>query len=159
MEHVQMRSRHLAFFLTLLLLTGVGAGCSAEEQSGTSVGDEQSERGERAERKAEQRAERRAERRAQRRAERRAERLALRQAERRAERRAAREAEALELATQEPASDCDSNYSGACLDPNSSDYDCEGGSGDGPDYTGIVTVVGTDVHDLDRDGDGIACDT
>ena len=25
---------------------------------------------------------------------------------------------------------------GACLDPNSSDYDCEGGSGDGPDYTG-----------------------
>lgn len=32
-------------------------------------------------------------------------------------------------------SDCDPNYEGACLDPNSSDYDCQGGSGDGPDYT------------------------
>ena len=29
---------------------------------------------------------------------------------------------------------CDPSYEGACLDPNSSDYDCEGGSGDGPDY-------------------------
>jgi hypothetical protein len=54
--------------------------------------------------------------------------------------------------------DCDPNYAGACLDPNSSDYDCEGGSGDGPDYTGTVKVVGDDPHDLDRDGDGIACD-
>ena len=54
--------------------------------------------------------------------------------------------------------ECDPNYAGACLDPNSSDYDCEGGSGDGPDYTGIVEVVGDDPYDLDRDGDGIACD-
>jgi hypothetical protein len=56
------------------------------------------------------------------------------------------------------APDCDPNYSGACMDPNSSDYDCEGGSGDGPDYVGTVQVVGDDVHDLDRDGDGTACD-
>ena len=54
--------------------------------------------------------------------------------------------------------ECDPNYAGACLDPNSSDYDCEGGSGDGPDYTGMVEVVGDDPYDLDRDGDGIACD-
>jgi hypothetical protein len=53
---------------------------------------------------------------------------------------------------------CDPNYKGACLDPNASDYDCAGGSGDGPKYTGTVQVVGTDHFDLDRDGDGIACD-
>ena len=49
-------------------------------------------------------------------------------------------------------SDCDPSYEGACLDPNSPDYDCEGGSGDGPDYTGPVTVVGDDHFGLDRDG-------
>jgi len=54
-------------------------------------------------------------------------------------------------------SDCDPSYGGACLDPNSSDYDCEGGSGNGPDYTGTVTVVGDDHFDLDRDGDGVGC--
>ena len=55
-------------------------------------------------------------------------------------------------------SDCDHNYEGQCLDPNSYDYDCEGGSGDGPDYTGRVEVVGDDPFDLDRDGDGVACE-
>jgi hypothetical protein len=60
---------------------------------------------------------------------------------------------------QQAASQCDPNYAGACLDPNSADYDCEGGSGDGPDYTGTVRVVGADPYDLDRDGDGVACDT
>jgi hypothetical protein len=54
---------------------------------------------------------------------------------------------------------CDPNYAGACLDPNSSDYDCEGGSGDGPDYTGSVEVVGRDPYGLDHDGDGYACDS
>jgi hypothetical protein len=53
---------------------------------------------------------------------------------------------------------CDPNYSGACLDPNSPDYDCAGGSGNGPDYTGRVEVVGDDHFDLDRDGDGIGCE-
>jgi threonine dehydrogenase-like Zn-dependent dehydrogenase len=53
---------------------------------------------------------------------------------------------------------CDRNYAGACLDPSSSDYDCEGGSGDGPDYTGFVRVVGDDHFALDRDGDGMACE-
>jgi hypothetical protein len=54
---------------------------------------------------------------------------------------------------------CDPSYEGACLDPNAVDYDCEGGSGDGPDYTGTVQVVGDDHYGLDRDGDGIACDS
>lgn len=53
---------------------------------------------------------------------------------------------------------CDPNYDGACLDPSSPDYDCEGGSGDGPDYTGRVEIVGSDPHGLDRDGDGVACE-
>ncbi|WP_116024002.1 G5 domain-containing protein [Thermomonospora umbrina] len=53
---------------------------------------------------------------------------------------------------------CDPNYSGACV-PIASDVDCAGGSGNGPAYVdGPVRIVGTDVYDLDRDGDGIACD-
>jgi hypothetical protein len=52
---------------------------------------------------------------------------------------------------------CDPNYSG-CLDPNAYDYDCAGGSGDGPRYTGEVQVLGDDHFDLDRDGDGVGCD-
>jgi resuscitation-promoting factor RpfB len=56
-------------------------------------------------------------------------------------------------------SGCDPNYSGACV-PIASDVDCAGGSGNGPAYVqGPVTVVGTDVYDLDRDGDGIGCDS
>jgi hypothetical protein len=57
-----------------------------------------------------------------------------------------------------PGSGCDDNYSGACV-PIASDVDCAGGSGNGPEYVdGPVKVVGTDVYDLDRDGDGIGCD-
>ncbi|WP_307797562.1 G5 domain-containing protein [Actinomadura barringtoniae] len=58
-----------------------------------------------------------------------------------------------------PESRCDPNYSGACV-PIASDVDCAGGSGDGPAYVqGPVRVVGSDIYDLDRDGDGTACDT
>jgi hypothetical protein len=58
-----------------------------------------------------------------------------------------------------PEPDCHPNYD-PCLDPNASDYDCEGGEGDGPKYTGPVTVKGgSDPYDLDRDGDGTGCDT
>jgi hypothetical protein len=74
-----------------------------------------------------------------------------------AEEAAQRAAEAEEAST-ESASACDPNYSGACLDPYASDYDCEGGSGNGPDYTGEVTVVGVDHYGLDADGDGIGCE-
>jgi hypothetical protein len=55
---------------------------------------------------------------------------------------------------------CDPNYTGACLDPNASDYDCAGGSGDGPNYVqGPITVVGDDHYGLDSDGDGVACES
>lgn len=53
---------------------------------------------------------------------------------------------------------CDPNYSGQCV-PIASDVDCAGGSGNGPAYTqGPVRIIGTDIYQLDRDGDGIACD-
>jgi spore coat protein U-like protein len=61
------------------------------------------------------------------------------------------------VAPDDDSTDCDPSYEGACLNPTASDYDCEGGSGDGPEYTGTVTVVGDDHFDLDRDGDGIGC--
>ena len=62
------------------------------------------------------------------------------------------------LVAQEPAGDCDPNYADACV-PIASDVDCAGGSGNGPAYVrGPVRVVGTDIYDLDRDGDGIGCD-
>jgi len=76
-----------------------------------------------------------------------------------AEEAAAEEAAAEEAAAEEEASECDPNYSGACLDPYSSDYDCEGGSGNGPDYTGTVTVVGEDHYGLDSDSDGTGCES
>jgi isopenicillin N synthase-like dioxygenase len=47
----------------------------------------------------------------------------------------------------------------ACLNPSSSDYDCAGGEGNGPDYTDPVRVVGPDDYDLDREGDGLACES
>lgn len=53
-------------------------------------------------------------------------------------------------------SNCNPNYSG-CV-PNAYDVDCAGGSGNGPAYTGTVTVIGTDVYGLDYDGDGVGCE-
>jgi hypothetical protein len=67
------------------------------------------------------------------------------------------EAKEAEEGETQLASECDPNYSG-CLDPNASDYDCAGGSGDGPLYTGTVTVLGEDHYGLDADGDGIGCE-
>ncbi len=57
------------------------------------------------------------------------------------------------------ATQCHPSYHGACLDPSVSDYDCAGGSGNGPGYIqGPFRVVGPDVYRLDGDGDGIACE-
>lgn len=53
---------------------------------------------------------------------------------------------------------CHPSYEGACVPADASDVDCAGGSGNGPAYTGRVTVVGPDVYDLDRDGDGVGCE-
>jgi hypothetical protein len=51
---------------------------------------------------------------------------------------------------------CDPNY-GGCV-PVASDVDCAGGSGNGPAYvSGVVRVIGEDIYDLDRDGDGYGC--
>jgi endonuclease YncB( thermonuclease family) len=45
-----------------------------------------------------------------------------------------------------------------CIQPGP-DVDCAGGSGNGPRYVqGPVTVTGSDPYDLDRDGDGVACE-
>lgn len=52
-----------------------------------------------------------------------------------------------------PTSNCHPSYSG-CLKMNAGDYDCAGGSGDGPNYTGTVRVYGSDPFGLDRDNDG-----
>jgi resuscitation-promoting factor RpfB len=61
-------------------------------------------------------------------------------------------------AQAQPGSQCDPNYSGACV-PIASDVDCQGGGGNGPAYVrGPVTVVGTDIYDLDRDGNGTGCE-
>lgn len=62
------------------------------------------------------------------------------------------------VAAPKPTSNCDPNYSGACV-PIASDVDCAGGSGNGPAYvSGPVTVIGYDKYDLDRDGNGIGCE-
>jgi resuscitation-promoting factor RpfB len=53
---------------------------------------------------------------------------------------------------------CDPNYANKCV-PIASDVDCASGSGNGPAYVdGPVYVVGSDIYDLDRDGDGVACE-
>lgn len=87
----------------------------------------------------------------------RAERKAAKQAAA-AERAAAKERAAQEAPEPQPeaASGCDPNYSG-CV-PIASDVDCSGGTGDGPAYTGPVTVIGSDIYDLDSDSDGTACE-
>lgn len=60
--------------------------------------------------------------------------------------------------TSPASSNCHLSYRGACLDANASDYDCAGGSGNGPFYTGRVEVIGPDDFGLDRDGDGVGCE-
>lgn len=52
---------------------------------------------------------------------------------------------------------CHPSYKGRCLRKHG-DYDCRGGGGNGPNFTGRVRVVGTDVFRLDADGDGIGCE-
>jgi hypothetical protein len=61
--------------------------------------------------------------------------------------------------TAPPARNCHDSYEGECLKVGIGDYDCAGGSGDGPNYVqGTVRVVGPDEFDLDRDGDGLGCE-
>jgi hypothetical protein len=59
-----------------------------------------------------------------------------------------------------PPQNCHRSYEGECLKVGIGDYDCAGGSGNGPNYVqGTVRVVGPDEFDLDRDGDGWGCET
>nr|WP_269329272.1 PASTA domain-containing protein [Kineosporia babensis] len=59
---------------------------------------------------------------------------------------------------QQENSSCDPNYTGACV-PIASDVDCAGGSGDGPAYLSEpAEIVGSDIYDLDADGDGWGCE-
>lgn len=52
---------------------------------------------------------------------------------------------------------CTPGYS-PCLAP-AWDYDCAGGTGGGPRYTGTVRVTSwRDIYDLDREGDGVGCE-
>jgi hypothetical protein len=61
--------------------------------------------------------------------------------------------------TRAPASNCDPSYPGSCLHDGIGDYDCAGGSGNGPNYvSGPVRVRPPDPFDLDRDGDGLGCE-
>jgi hypothetical protein len=53
---------------------------------------------------------------------------------------------------------CHPSYKLKCLKPNAYDYDCIGGRGNGPLYTGLVKVVGPDVFRLDADHDGWGCE-
>jgi hypothetical protein len=67
----------------------------------------------------------------------------------------------VQLAAPAPraASPCDPNYSGACV-PIASDVDCAGGGGNGPAYVkGPVYVVGKDIYGLDKDGNGVGCES
>jgi hypothetical protein len=54
---------------------------------------------------------------------------------------------------------CHPNYKWKCLKRNAGDYDCAGGSGNGPNYvSGPVKVVGADPFRLDADHDGLGCE-
>ena len=151
----------VSWTIVLLLLVG-GAGCGSDDGSEAQEAAEVQREFREAKRQVairQARAQARREARRRRiRLEVKREREARRREARRREAREARAVEAEEAEAEESASSCDPNYAGACLDPAASDYDCEGGSGDGPYYTGIVTVTGEDRHGLDSDSDGVGCE-
>ena len=61
-----------------------------------------------------------------------------------------------EPSTPSAPANCTPGYD-PCLPP-APDYDCLGGSGDGPKYTGPVRVTGSDPYGLDADNDGLGCE-
>jgi hypothetical protein len=160
----------LAYGLAAVLLVAALASGSEEPQvarqavetvqQGSPDGGRSAERAERAVRRAlsRERERLRSERAKLRRERREARRERAQALRRERERREQLEAQEVEPApAPEPTASCHASYD-PCLDPNASDYDCEGGSGDGPNYTGLVTVKGPDDYGLDSDGDGTGCD-
>jgi resuscitation-promoting factor RpfB len=60
-----------------------------------------------------------------------------------------------------PSPTCTQGYSPCLVYHGGADYDCAGGSGDGPYYTkpGVTYhVTGSDPYGLDADGDGLGCE-
>ena len=58
-----------------------------------------------------------------------------------------------------PITSCDPSYPSVCIPVGAADYDCAGGSGNGPNYiAGPLTVLPPDPHGLDSDGDGVGCE-
>ena len=56
---------------------------------------------------------------------------------------------------------CTDGYDPCLVNHGGADYDCYGGSGDGPYYTepGVTyTVTGSDPYGLDGDNDGLGCE-
>lgn len=156
-----MRILVLVGAVCLALVAVAGCGSSGDEESSQAAQEAREARIEAREQAALRAEKRRAQARAARRTERRkAQRETARQRAREEAAEKRREEEQVEEESEATAeaSECHPSYEGACLDPGASDYDCEGGSGDGPLYTGTVTVVGPDEYDLDRNGDGIGCE-
>ena len=59
-----------------------------------------------------------------------------------------------------PRANCDSAYPDACLHDGIGDYDCAGGSGNGPNYIGgPIEVQAPDPFGLDADHDGVGCES
>jgi hypothetical protein len=59
-----------------------------------------------------------------------------------------------------PRANCDSAYPDACLHDGIGDYDCAGGSGNGPNYIGgPIEVRAPDPFGLDADHDGVGCES
>ena len=62
--------------------------------------------------------------------------------------------------TAAPARNCDPAYPDVCLHDGIGDYDCAGGSGNGPNYvSGPIRVRSPDPFRLDADGDGVGCES
>lgn len=58
-----------------------------------------------------------------------------------------------------PTNNCTPGYSPCLVYHGGADYDCAGGSGDGPYYAYQVEhVTGSDPYGLDADGDGLGCE-
>lgn len=58
-----------------------------------------------------------------------------------------------------PVRNCDPAYPDVCLHDGIGDYDCAGGSGNGPNYvSGPIRVLPPDPFGLDANGNGVGCE-